>query len=108
MTAEATFVQGDTGPDFVGVLIAKDEPTTIIDLTGNLGVNFQMRKEDDKRYTVNQPATVVGDPTDGRCSYSWGANDLSVPGTYWAQWEVTFADGKIQTTVAHEIEVRRQ
>jgi len=108
MTAEGTWVQGDTSPDMVGVLHAKDSLTTIIDLTSAASVNFQMRKADDKHYTVNQPADVVGSPADGRCRYEWGVNDLSVPGTYWAQWEVTFNDGKVQTTVAREIEVRRQ
>ena len=70
---------------------------------------FQMRKPDDKRYTVNAQAQILGAPTEGKVSYTWGANDLAVWGIYQIQWQVTFPDFKeITTKDPIYIEVRRQ
>ncbi len=105
-----TFVQGDTAPDITAVIHEEDDPTSIIDLSPAYvdSVRFQMRKQDDHRYTVNAAATVVDGPT-GQVSYSWGANDLSVPGTYLVQWEVTYLGGRVQTTSPEvTVTVRRQ
>ena len=103
-----TFVQGDTAPDITAVIHEEDDPTSIIDLSTVEGVRFQMRRQDDHRYTVNAAGSVLDGPT-GRVSYSWGANDLSVPGTYVVQFEITYAGGRIQTTSPEvTITVRRQ
>lgn len=103
---DATFVQGDTAPDITATL-TDTVSGAAIDLTGAT-VRFQMRKENDKRFTVNQPATVV-DEDAGSVSYRWATNDLSVPGDYQVQWEVTFNDGRVQTqAVPSTITVRRQ
>ena len=103
-----TFVQGDTAPTLVSTIHLEDNPYTITNLTGAT-VKFQMRKSDDRRFTVNAVATIVGSPTAGNVSYDWGANDLVVPGTYQIQWEVTFPGGRIQTTATTEtVTVRRQ
>ena len=103
-----TFVQGDTGPDIEATIHLEDPSTTPVDLTGVLGVRFQMRKPDDRRFTVNAAASVVDDEA-GMVKYSWGANDLSVPGVYDCQWEVTFADSRVITTAFPvSITVRRQ
>ena len=102
-----TFVQGDTAPDITAIIHEEDDPTSVIDLT-DCAVKFQMRQSDDKRYTVNASATVTDAPA-GAVSYSWGANDLAVPGTYVVQWEVTYPGGRIQTTSPEvTITVRRQ
>ena len=102
-----TFVQGDTAPDINAILHEEDDPTSVIDLT-SATVKFQMRRQDDHRYTVNSSATVVSAPA-GSVRYSWGANDLSVPGTYVVQWEVTYPGGRVQTTSPEvTITVRRQ
>ena len=102
-----TFVQGDTAPDINGIIHDEDDPDLITDLTGAT-VRFQMRRTDDKRYQVNAPATVVT-PGAGVVSYSWGPNDLSVPGTFIVQWEVTYPGGRVQTTSPEvAITVRRQ
>lgn len=105
--SDLTLVQGDTAPDLVAVIHEEDDAETPIDLTG-ASVAFQMRKADDRRYTVN--ATMVADdPVNGQFHYEWGTNDLAVPGTYQGQFEITYQDGKIQTTrVPFSIEVRRQ
>jgi hypothetical protein len=103
-----TFVQGDTAPDITAIIHEEDAPTSIIDLTG-CSVKFQMRRQDDRRYQVNAAASIVGDPASGAVSYSWGANDLSIPGTFYVQWEVTYPGGRIQTTSPEvTITVRRQ
>ena len=106
-TSEATFVQGDTGPSIVAQLHDLIIPTIPLDLT-DATVRFQMRKPDDQKFTVNSVADVTDAPN-GLVTYEWGTKDLSVPGEYDAQWEVTFIDGMIQTTaVPNRITVRRQ
>lgn len=102
-----TFVQGDTAPDITAVIHEEDDPTVVVDLTG-ASVRFQMRRQDDRRYQVNSAGEVI-DAVNGRVSYSWAANDLSTPGTYYVQWEVTYQGGRIQTTSPEvTITVRRQ
>ena len=93
--SDVTFVQGDTGPDVTGQILKKDG--TPRDLTTAGSIKFQMRKNDDHRYTVDAAADVLT-PSEGRVAYSWDENELSVPGEYMAQWEITWNDGKIQTT----------
>lgn len=105
--SDITLVQGDTAPDVTGALTYDDG--TAVDLTDNLGIRFQMRKADDRRYTINGSASVVGDPTLGQVSYRFGANELDNPGDYQCQWEVTFSDGRVQTQAeVNTITVRRQ
>lgn len=102
-----TFVQGDTAPDITAIIHEEDDPSTVIDLSGS-SVRFQMRRLDDKRYQVNSSAEIT-DAQNGRVSYSWAANDLSVPGTYLCQWEVTYPGGRVQTTSPEvTVTVRRQ
>ncbi len=103
-----TFVQGDTGPDLYAVLHDLNDATSILSLVGVREVRFQMRKADDRRFTVNAAATVMSD-TGGQVKYTWGANDLAVPGTYNVQWQVTFSDNTVQTTVdGNQIVVQRR
>jgi hypothetical protein len=67
-----------------------------------------MRKADDRRFTINAEAEIL-DPDAGQVRYRWATNDLTTPGEYLVQWEVTYADARIQTTaVANTITVRRQ
>ena len=104
------WVTGDTKPDITARLplldIDGEETGSYADLTG-ASVMFQMRRPDDKRFTVNQPATV-DDPPNGSVSYVWATNDLSVPGDYYVQWEVTWPDSSKQTSRVAEITIRRQ
>jgi hypothetical protein len=103
-----TFVQGDTAPDITAIIHEEDDPTSIVDLSTVEELRFQMRRQDDHRYTVNAAATVIDGPN-GKVSYSWGANDLAVPGTYLVQWEVTYSGGRIQTTSPQvTVTIRRQ
>ena len=100
------FVSGDTAPD-ITTTITHETTGLPVDLT-DASVMFQMRRPDDRRFTVNSAATLT-DAANGLVGYSWGANDLSVPGDYYIQWEVTYPGGRIQTTAATEtITIRRQ
>jgi hypothetical protein len=104
--SDLTLVQGDSAPTIFGTVLKPDG--TAKDLSSVTEVKFQMRKADDRRYTVDAEAEVV-DAATGRVSYDWEANDLSVAGEYIGQWQLTFADGKVQTTTpANTITVRRQ
>lgn len=104
---ELVFVQGDTAPDIGAVLHVKGDSTTPIDLSGAT-VRFQMRKADDRAFTIDAAATVT-DAGEGEVLYQWATNDLANPGDYQVQWEVTFADARVQTTATPNlIRVRRQ
>jgi hypothetical protein len=105
--SEATFVQGDTAPDITATIHEQGDSEAVQDLTG-ASVQFQMRKADDKRYTVAAAADII-DADAGEVSYSWGPNDLAQPGEYLVQWQVTYVDSKVETTdPPNEITVRRQ
>ena len=93
--SDQTFTQGDTAPPIRATL--KNEDGSVCDLTATDSIRFQMRKNEDKKHTVDQECDILH-ATNGRVSYDWGANDLSVPGEYIAQWEIHWSDGKIQTT----------
>lgn len=100
-------VQGDTRPTIVALLHDADDATVPVNLT-SCSVKFQMRKADDKVYTVNATASVL-DAAAGKVSYQLGANDLNVPGDYVLQWEVTYPDTAVQTTQTPvKVTVRRQ
>lgn len=107
--ANPILVQGDTRPVVKANLYERDSsPRTYIDLSGMTTVRFQMRKADDKFYTVNASATITSTASGG-VQYQLAANDLQTTGEYLIQWEVTFPDGKVQTTsVANPVTVRRQ
>ena len=105
--SEVTFVQGDTAPPVTGQIL-RTSTGLPRDLSAVTEVRFQMRKPDDRRYTVDEEATIT-DAVDGRVEYSWGPKDLGVPGEYIAQWQLTHADGKVQTTTpVNTITIRRQ
>ena len=99
-----TWVQGDTEPAITAVLNRSGTPEPL----DHASVKFQMRKADDKAYTVNATASIV-DPVAGTVKYVWGSSDLNVPGDYLVQWEVTYQSGRIETTdPPNPITVRRQ
>lgn len=105
------WVTGDTKPDISARLplldVDGEETGSYANLSGGATVRFQMRRPDDRRFTVNAVASITDAPN-GRVSYSWAANDLAVAGTYQVQWEVTWPDTSKQTSAIAEITVRRQ
>lgn len=104
--SDVELVQGNTKPDLIGALT--DTLTGLpIDLTNASNVYLQMRKPDDRRFTVNGAATVT-DADSGKVRYSWGANDLANPGEYQCQWKILWDDATIQTTdPVNTVTVRR-
>lgn len=106
---EGTWVQGDTGPDYVAILHEQDNPEApLTNLDEASEIRFQMRKGDDRRFTVNRVAEVV-DAEEGRVRYVFQPNDLATPGEYKVQFEITYADDVKQTqAIPTEITVRRK
>lgn len=101
-----TLVQGDTKPSLTAT-IRHSDAVTPIDLT-DCTVALQMRRVDDRVYTVNNACTVV-DARAGKVRYDWGTNDLASPGDYLIQFQVTYLDHSTQTTaVPIPVKVRRQ
>jgi hypothetical protein len=73
------------------------------DLTGSVRVEFIMRAVGSDGSPVagvlpkvKAPASVV-DVASGRVRYSWKRADTDTPGSYLAEWEVTFPDLTVQT-----------
>ena len=100
-------VQGDTGPLLKGVIHEKDAPTKVTNLTG-ASVKFQMRRIRDTNLMVDGVADII-DPASGEVSYDLEANDTAYPGDYQYQWQVTFPDGKKQTTYEpKELTIRKR
>lgn len=63
---------------------------TPINLTG-ASVKFIMRNE--ATVKVNATATII-DANRGVVKYEWGLTDTDTAGTYQAEFEITFADGR--------------
>jgi hypothetical protein len=59
-------------------------------------VMFIMRRDADPTPKVNAAAEIV-DGESGLVRYAWDVGDTDAPGTYKAEWEVHWADGKVQT-----------
>jgi hypothetical protein len=101
-----TLVQGDTKPSLYAT-IRHSDAVTPIDLT-DCSVTLQMRRVDDKVYTVNSACVIVEART-GRVRYDWATNDLASPGDYIVQFQVEYSDHSVQTTaVPIPVKVRRQ
>lgn len=66
-----------------------------VDLTG-LPVVFHMRPVGVTVAKITAAATLVT-PVAGVVKYTWVAGDTDTAGSYWAEWEVTFGDGRTQT-----------
>ena len=105
--ADVSLVQGDTRPSLEGALkvTSTQDP---LDLTDATAVRFQMRQDNDRHYTVDEPAGITDAPA-GAVRYDWAEGDLNVAGDYICQWEIAWDDGTFQTTEpANTITVRRQ
>lgn len=103
MAADYTIKQNDQG----GVI-----RSTLADENGvvNLGTATQVLLRMTQRVsgTTKTLTAAVADAAGGIVSYTWQASDLAEAGTYDAEFEVTFAGGKIDTFPSmeyNEIEV---
>jgi hypothetical protein len=84
--------QNDTSPSLQATL--KDAALDPINLTGAT-VRLHM-KSVDGTIKIDQPMTVVT-PLQGLIRYDWQAGDTDTVGTYYVEFEVTYADASIET-----------
>lgn len=70
-------------------------------------VSFIMRKTNDPTPKIDELAEVVDAPS-RKVRYQWADGDTDTPGTYQAEWEVVFPDGRARTfptTAYHSIDI---
>jgi hypothetical protein len=85
--------RNDTAPVMEAQLLGENqEPVGIVGAT----VVFNMRNSTGG-VVISRAAVVVVDDEVGIVKYSWVAADTARSGTYQAEFEVTFADGKVET-----------
>tara|TARA_R110000803_G_scaffold61711_1_gene121704 strand:- start:212 stop:532 length:321 start_codon:yes stop_codon:yes gene_type:complete len=84
--------QNDTSPSLQATL--KDASQSPVLLSGAT-VMFHM-KSVDGTVKVNQPMTITN-ADGGVVQYSWQAVDTDTVGTYYVEFEVTYADASIET-----------
>lgn len=100
MAADFNIKRGDTSPAISSEL--QDNDGQVVDLTG-AEVRFLMKERGGTALTVDGTADIGSPATAGVVSYTWVApigetpGDTDVAGEYDAEWEVTFADGTVQT-----------
>lgn len=89
-----TIKRNDTKKAIDGILKSN---AAVVNLT-SCTVKFIMSLASKKNAVpkVKKSATIV-DPLAGTVSYQWVTGDLDTKGTYDAEWEVTFLDGKVAT-----------
>lgn len=85
--------RGDAGTKIRATLLDRDGSP--VDLTG-CSVRFIMRAPSAAGAKVDAPAAIE-DAAAGTVAYTWAASDLDTPGTYHAEWQVTFGAGAVQT-----------
>ena len=100
MASTFTIKDGDLAPPLQVTLT--DSAGVKIDLTGNLGIQFQMKLRQHAAseavpLKVDAAGTVVGAPTDGVVKYDWISGDTDAVGDYIAEFRITQSDGKPRT-----------
>jgi len=85
--------QNDTSPQIAANL--KDGSGNARDVTGAT-VKFHMKRIGAATASVNSNATIVSANT-GFVKYAWQTGDTSTAGSFQAEFQVTFADGSIET-----------
>jgi hypothetical protein len=85
--------KGDRLPELTATL--NDSTGTAVNITGGT-VEFHMRAVAGGTPKVDTAATVVT-AASGQVKYVWGANDTDTAGSYYAEFEVTFGDGRKQS-----------
>lgn len=84
--------QNDTSPSLQVSL--KDSALQPIPL-GEATVRFHM-KSVDGTLKVDAPMTITN-ASAGTCQYNWQAGDTDTVGTYYVEFEVTYADASVET-----------
>lgn len=84
--------QNDTSPSLQATL--KDASLTVINLTG-ASVRFHMKGVDGTLKV--DAAMAITNALNGVIQYDWQAADTNTVGTYYVEFEVTYADGSVET-----------
>lgn len=87
--------QGDTSPS-IAYQLYKPDGVTVEVLTGST-VKFVMASEDSIGTAKVKADAVVVDALTGEVRYDWATGDTDTFGGFVAEWEVTRADGSIET-----------
>ena len=95
-----TLKQNDRRPLFVVVL--KDnfgEPDeAVVDLTNATSAVFNMVPAGGGAVKINRGSATIGSPaSNGQVTYSWGTADTNTVGTFNAEIEIVWNDGKAET-----------
>lgn len=85
--------QNDTAPSIRATL--RDGSNTAIDLT-DATVRFHMKAVAGTTVKVDALANIVN-ATGGIVQYNWTTNDTDTAGSYYAEFEVTYSDGTVET-----------
>lgn len=91
--ADFTIKQNDRAPALRASL--KAAGGTVKNLSGATEVRFKMGKSTGT-LKVNEVITPI-EPANGTCVYSWADGDTDEAGTFFAEFEVTNADGTKET-----------
>lgn len=102
MASQLTIKRGDTRP-FFGVSLVDGSGVEVV-LATNDSVRFSMRESSSQTVKVNR-AVAVFEAGGGDVEYRWQAGDTDTAGEYECEWEVTFADGTIQTFPAYDYDL---
>lgn len=89
--ADYRIKQNDTGPAIAAIL--KDGDKAVVDLTGAT-VRFHLKRNGTIKVDA---AATIDDAGAGEVSYAWQAADTDEAGPHFCEFEVTFADGRIET-----------
>ena len=85
--------QNDTSPILQANL--KDGNNAAVDVSG-ASIAFKMRPVSSSVATVNSAAAIIDGPA-GSVKYEWQGSDTATAGSYFAEFQVTFSGGKIET-----------
>lgn len=94
MAIDFTIKQHDQLPELVVTL--SDSLGATVNLNGSLGVRFIFTNKVNGTKVIDAPATVVDAPN-GIVKYTWQAGDTATASTYQGEFEVKFADGRVET-----------